>query len=1371
MRQINTKFFFILTGSALALTGGVFALHRLQAGNITHALLWQASQAEKGGKLDQAARYLGRYLEFVPDDLEERTRLAMLLTDPKLTTTGRGIARARFVIEQVLAKDPQRHALREQLIRLALLSRQLDFAKEQFELLGKDYRSGEHALLKGEWYELQPRSRTPNPKSTDVVSKAIAAYKDAIGLSPGKPEAYLRLAALYRQEDFGKAPAERKYADAMQQLVAAALLKIPNDPGILSLAAQVTQERGDAAKARAYLQDGLKLSPAEPRLYLALARVDGADGKRAEALQALRRGVQEVGKEGKYELTWALANLLLDDNQLDQAQQHITEIREISARSAEYLDARVQMLQGRWFEAARTFEKLRPHLQTIRELTFQLDLYLGACYEQLEEPALQLASYRRAAATDPSSLAARRGLATALWSMGQLTEALEKYQETILANTDRKEAARWRLEYARLLLLSHPSDLQPVKQEVDEAEKELPSSIDAALVRAELAIKQGKRRDDARSVLNATWKKDNQRYEPWVFLAALSLADGQADDARRLLREAEKIVDDSVEFRLARIRFWAQQHGAESEAALKQMEQGLDKFTPPQRARLLQALAEAHRAAERMTESVRLVRLVTQLPQHAKDLRVRLQLVELAMMQKDDEGARAVLAEMKKLEEDGASIYSSYGEAGRLIWHARNGRRDGLEEARKLLVMAGAQRPNWHAVTLARAEIDEMQGKTEQAIANYRLALEQGSRDPRVMKQLVLLLSETQRWEEAETVVQQMQKQFDAGDALQRLSIALAYNAKDLPRAEVLLRQAMQGKSQHFRDYLWLGQLLLARRHASPDAEAAFRRAVELGANQPEAWVGLVRYLAATGQADKARHELKRAEAKLSPATRALALAQCYDVLSDSEQTLKYYQIALEEQPGTAAVLRAAADFYLRTGRLGAAEPVFRKLTERELAGSEQDAMRARRGLAVVMAQTGRSAKVVEALRLVGLSLDEQGRLAQTKFAEQADEQLAQARVLAALPSHHLRARAIPLLEGQHQKRLLQIEDQYLLARLLHMHSSDLPTWQKTRELLKEITDSAPKTSRYLAFAAQLLVQNKEVPAAETLVERLEKLEKERSLPAGTLGAVELRARCLELRGQGAPAIALLQEFAAQKNAPPARLLLLAALYGRLGQYKEALDVCQQVADQEGMVDEALGSAVAILRAGKPAETERNRLTAWQEQANRLEARFRAALLKNDAGATPTRLLLADMMELQGRFDEVEKLCRRVLKDESGNLVALNNLAWLLAQQAGKAEEALTLITQAIEKYGPRPELLDTRAVVYLNLGKYEQSVEDLQKVVSEAPTPARYFHLSRAQHQAKKQPEALAALRRADELGLTPLQLHPSEREVYRQVVSELRN
>ena len=128
-----------------------------------------------------------------------------------------------------------------------------------------------------------------------------------------------------------------------------------------------------------------------------------------------------------------------------------------------------------------------------------------------------------------------------------------------------------------------------------------------------------------------------------------------------------------------------------------------------------------------------------------------------------------------------------------------------------------------------------------------------------------------------------------------------------------------------------------------------------------------------------------------------------------------------------------------------------------------------------------------------------------------------------------------------------------------------------------------------------------------------------------------------------------------------------------------------------------------------------------------------------------------------------------VLKKEPRNLVALNNLSWLLAQGKETAAEAVFLVGKALEVHGPRAELLDTRAVAYLTLGKVEPALADLEQALADSPTPAKFFHLTRAHYQARNLSAARAALTRATSAGLTADRLHPAERAAYRKLVAEL--
>ena len=78
---------------------------------------------------------------------------------------------------------------------------------------------------------------------------------------------------------------------------------------------------------------------------------------------------------------------------------------------------------------------------------------------------------------------------------------------------------------------------------------------------------------------------------------------------------------------------------------------------------------------------------------------------------------------------------------------------------------------------------------------------------------------------------------------------------------------------------------------------------------------------------------------------------------------------------------------------------------------------------------------------------------------------------------------------------------------------------------------------------------------------------------------------------------------------------------------------------------------------------------------------------------------LAAIRMRQGRFDEAENLFRRSLASNP-RIRGLNNLAWLLSHRDRASPGALELINRAIDVAGEDPGLLDTRAVIFLQLGQ-----------------------------------------------------------------------
>jgi tetratricopeptide (TPR) repeat protein len=149
-------------------------------------------------------------------------------------------------------------------------------------------------------------------------------------------------------------------------------------------------------------------------------------------------------------------------------------------------------------------------------------------------------------------------------------------------------------------------------------------------------------------------------------------------------------------------------------------------------------------------------------------------------------------------------------------------------------------------------------------------------------------------------------------------------------------------------------------------------------------------------------------------------------------------------------------------------------------------------------------------------------------------------------------------------------------------------------------------------------------------------------------------------------------------------------------------------------------------------------------------------------------LALADLRDLQGRYDDAQALYRRVLEQDPGNALAINNLAVLLALQQ-KGDEALDLTRRGIEAAGPAPALLDTRALVYLTTGQAGKAVPDLEDAVAQQPTASRYYRLAQAYRSVRDRNAATLAFQRAKSMGLTASVLHPLERADYEKVRAEL--
>jgi tetratricopeptide (TPR) repeat protein len=108
---------------------------------------------------------------------------------------------------------------------------------------------------------------------------------------------------------------------------------------------------------------------------------------------------------------------------------------------------------------------------------------------------------------------------------------------------------------------------------------------------------------------------------------------------------------------------------------------------------------------------------------------------------------------------------------------------------------------------------------------------------------------------------------------------------------------------------------------------------------------------------------------------------------------------------------------------------------------------------------------------------------------------------------------------------------------------------------------------------------------------------------------------------------------------------------------------------------------------------------------------------------------------------------RRVIAADSTNVRALNNLAWLLADTAGHADEALRFAQRAKELSPDDATVDDTLGWTLYRNGLYTLAIEPLEAANSRESTPGRICHLAMAYFKTGAVDRARLALRRAEKL------------------------
>jgi tetratricopeptide (TPR) repeat protein len=306
-------------------------------------------------------------------------------------------------------------------------------------------------------------------------------------------------------------------------------------------------------------------------------------------------------------------------------------------------------------------------------------------------------------------------------------------------------------------------------------------------------------------------------------------------------------------------------------------------------------------------------------------------------------------------------------------------------------------------------------------------------------------------------------------------------------------------------------------------------------------------------------------------------------------------------------------------------------------------------------------------------------------------------------------------------------------ARLLH--SSALIGLGKKEDARKEILTllkQAPNSPDAQYQLAWLSLQEKDFKEAETLFNQMRATNP--NDPRGLAGVVESEVAQSDYKS----ALVLLREEV-QKN--PNRLdyrMGIANILLRDKQYDAAIQELQQVVAKDPK------SSDAYVRLGAAYQLKGDTNDAIE---NYRKAKSFAAL----GDALPaTRLAL--LVDSSGRHDEAQVLYEDILKIDPNSVVALNNLAYIKAEQGKDLDNALTLAQRARQQYPRDPNVADTLGWIYIKKNLSDDAIRIYREVVSTAPENAAYhYHFAMALYQKGDKQGAKQALDEALKRGPKP--------------------
>jgi len=245
--------------------------------------------------------------------------------------------------------------------------------------------------------------------------------------------------------------------------------------------------------------------------------------------------------------------------------------------------------------------------------------------------------------------------------------------------------------------------------------------------------------------------------------------------------------------------------------------------------------------------------------------------------------------------------------------------------------------------------------------------------------------------------------------------------------------------------------------------------------------------------------------------------------------------------------------------------------------------------------------------------------------------------------------------------------------------------------------------------------------------------------PRGMVGLAEALAQ----QNKYSQAIQMLQDELAKSPTRNDLRVTLGNIAVRAGNFDMGIEEFQHVLSALDKNSKARGEI--YLRLG---ETYRRK----GDMGNSVAALYKAREALPDSSMVSSTLALS--LDSNGRRQEAIQAYEQAIKLDPRNAVALNNLAFLIAEGGGDLDQALTYAQRAAQMMPNMNEVSDTLGWIYLKKNLSDNAMDIFERLCERAPNNSTYrYHLGMALSQKGDKPRAIKELQQA-------LRSNPSKEE-----------